>query len=348
MTNNLISVIIPNFNRGQLIRYTIESILNQTYPHWEAIIVDDGSTDNSLNVISSYLERDKRIKLIRRERQPKGAPTCRNIGIQYAQGQYLIFLDSDDLLKEDCLYNRNYYASKKQNLDFLVFLCVIFKEDANDTNILWNIFTPEHDLERFLNLDIPWQTAAVLYKREVFDKHGLWNENLPSFQDWELAVRLLVQGIKYDKFPIPDCFWRLAQHETIGMLSYSAMHLKSHEILFDQVVSSLHKHNLMNSQIKSNVAGLYFWLAELWMKQNKLVKAVATMNKAFMNGLISFQTLLKGIMYFSILSSKRVRYRIKKLHKKLWPAHIRKKNSETFRKISTSFIRIYDQADSSG
>ena len=99
----LVSIVIPLYNRAELIAETLQSVLMQFYQNWECIVVDDGSTDNSFQVIKSLFEKDNRIKVYERNREPKGASTCRNIGIEKSNGEYIIFLDSDDLLDSDSL-----------------------------------------------------------------------------------------------------------------------------------------------------------------------------------------------------------------------------------------------------
>ena len=108
-----VSVITPNFNRANTLPGTIESVIAQTCDHWEMIIVDDGSTDESFSIISGFAECDSRIKAFKRHRMPKGPSTCRNIGAEKAAGKYLVFLDSDDLLAEHCLSQRIEMMQKK-------------------------------------------------------------------------------------------------------------------------------------------------------------------------------------------------------------------------------------------
>lgn len=95
MRNEIVtSIIIPSFNRADLISETLDSVLNQTYRYWECIIVDDGSTDFSSEIISKYLELDNRFKYLERPKDRlKGPSACRNIGLQNAKGEYVIFLD---------------------------------------------------------------------------------------------------------------------------------------------------------------------------------------------------------------------------------------------------------------
>lgn len=329
----LVSVIIPNFNRGNLIAETIDSIIKQTYINWEAIIVDDRSTDNSIAVVNKFQELDSRIKLIVRDSPPKGAPVCRNIGLKHAQGEYIIFLDSDDLINESCLEKRVSIACSNPSLEFLVFYCLLFKEHTNDYNILWNVFTEENDLDRFLKLDVPWQTGAVLYKKSIFQKHGDWDETLLSFQDWELAVRLIINNTVYQKFEIQDCFWRFGQNDTIGVQSKSKEHLQSHEGLFLKVSESLEKLNLYNGKRKLIMAGLYFWLIEMWLVRGEFRKPFFLWTIVHRLRLISIMVLLQGFVYFALYRIKALRNISKRIIRKLWPVEILKRSSPTFRKV---------------
>ena len=90
-----VSVIIPTYNRAKLLPRAIKSVLNQTFKDFEVIIVDDGSTDNTEEVINEFQKHNKRIKYIRHEKN-KGAAAARNTGIKIAQGEYIAFQDSDD------------------------------------------------------------------------------------------------------------------------------------------------------------------------------------------------------------------------------------------------------------
>lgn len=96
MTQTYISIITPNYNSSSYISQTIESVLQQTYPHWEMIIVDDCSTDDSIHIIEKYIQNDTRIKLLKLEKN-SGPVVARNHGITNAKGRYLTFIDSDDI-----------------------------------------------------------------------------------------------------------------------------------------------------------------------------------------------------------------------------------------------------------
>ncbi|PWV53543.1 glycosyltransferase family 2 protein [Chitinophaga sp. S165] len=104
MQKGLVSIITPVYNAGRFVHETIESVMAQTYPHWEMILVDDGSKDNSAEIIRSYVQKDSRIQLFS---QPNGgSAAARNNGIRRAAGQYIALLDADDL------WNNNFLESQ--------------------------------------------------------------------------------------------------------------------------------------------------------------------------------------------------------------------------------------------
>jgi len=192
----------------------MDSILAQTYPDWEAIIVDDGSSDNSDQAGLEYEHKDKRIRYIKRDREPSGAPTCRNIGLEKSNGEYVVFLDSDDLLAPFCLEQRLKTIIHHPTLDFLVFPMLMFYEFPEKSTILWNIETNEPDLLRFLSLDSVWQTSGPIWKKCAVEKIGGFTEGLACWQDVDIHLKALISNLKYHKFYslAPDIYYR--QHKT--------------------------------------------------------------------------------------------------------------------------------------
>lgn len=215
---SLISIIMPVYNRAFLIEETLESVTCQTYGHWEMIIVDDGSTDGTINLLKRYEKEDGRIRIHQRDRQPKGASTCRNIGLAMASGELIIYLDSDDLLAPDCLERRVRLFNDNPTMDFLVFPTRLFRSAVNDSKLLWNIDSQEDDLIRFLRIDALWQTTGPIYKRESLIRIGGFNEELPFWQDFDLHLRCLLKRFAYKKFlhEKPDSFHRMNYVDSIS------------------------------------------------------------------------------------------------------------------------------------
>lgn len=113
-----VSVIIPIYNTDAYLHEALDSICNQTLQELEIILIDDGSTDNSLHIIEEYAQRDERIKYCTQSNQGQGV--ARNNGLQFATGEYIYFMDSDDILYTDTL-RQCYEKCQKEELDFVTF-----------------------------------------------------------------------------------------------------------------------------------------------------------------------------------------------------------------------------------
>ncbi len=189
--NKMVSVIMPNYNGEKFISDAISSVLNQTYSEYEVIVVDDGSTDNSINIIKKFV-CDK-VKLYRRgEYYPKGANACRNIGIQKSRGEYVVFLDSDDLLSECCLENRVKIMNANSNINFAVFNSKKFWEDK-DKGVVFTRLSGFDPIRHFMCTDNLWQTSSVIWKKSFLLDIGGFNLNYQRLQDPEMMMRALLK-----------------------------------------------------------------------------------------------------------------------------------------------------------
>lgn len=190
-----ISIIIPTYNRAHCIEVTLQSVSAQTYFDWECLVVDDGSTDDTAALISKWVNRDSRFQYHTRSRLPKGAPTCRNIGLENAQGSYVIFLDSDDYLLPHCLEERVNEIIKYPDYDFLVFPMAIKKKNVEKIQKI-----PPHPdyLIPFLSAKLPWSIVCPIWKTSTLIEAKGFKEDYSRFNDPELMIRILVKSdIKY-------------------------------------------------------------------------------------------------------------------------------------------------------
>jgi len=194
---SLVSIITPSFNCAKLVHETLESLLAQSNHHWECIIVDDGSTDGTLEIIDKYVQQDSRFKLFIRDRGPKGACTCRNIGVNMSRGDYLIFLDTDDLLAPQCIEQRTEIMEQHPELDLAIFPAAIFENEPYDVNKWWNIETDRDLLTRQLHQDAICQGTGCIWKKSSFVNIGMWNESLMIWQDIDLFLRTWIQNYQY-------------------------------------------------------------------------------------------------------------------------------------------------------
>lgn len=170
MNNEMISIIIPTYNRAHLIGETLNSILAQTYENWECIIIDDGSTDNTTEILQRYKEEDTRFQFFARPNGiPKGANACRNYGFEFIRGKYVKWFDSDDIMLPDhlrILVN----SIKHDSLDFAVGDSVNFKDETGESYgkpYVFNRNGKEITIEAFATQKIGWITDDFLCKAET-------------------------------------------------------------------------------------------------------------------------------------------------------------------------------------
>lgn len=213
----LVSIIIPTYNRADLISETLDSVLAQTYQNWECIVVDDGSADDTAAIIASYCKIDSRFQRFQRPKNKlKGANACRNLGFEKSKGEYLIFLDSDDLLEDTCLEGRlKIVCNRKIELEneLHVFNSGLLIK-GHKSKVIYNKSLNEYKsyLEMFLKTIVPWQTSAVLWDKTIFEDVGMFDEEFQRLQDVDLHTRLLLNGTKIIRVNQVDSWYRILDH----------------------------------------------------------------------------------------------------------------------------------------
>lgn len=198
------SIVIVNFNHGRFLEEAIQSILNQSCDDYELLIVDGGSTDNSLSIIKKY---ETKLSWWVSEKD-NGQSEAFNKGFSKAKGKYFFWINADDLLLPYSLY----YAKKKiiENPDFLWFTAnmIFFSEEGRIIKCArgprWREF-----LFRFAPINVHGPTA--IFHRSIFEKVGGFDENLVYAMDTDLWMRFKNNGLKY--YRIHKYFWGFRLHE---------------------------------------------------------------------------------------------------------------------------------------
>jgi len=193
-----LSIVIPTYNRADLIGETLRSVQDQDFTNFEVIIVDDGSTDGTKTVCEKFVSKDPRISYLAGDTKNRGPGYCRNKAVQVAQGEFLIFLDSDDLFLPGALANRVNAIESNDELDFVVFLGEFFEVHLGDVCTLWNIPTDVDPLLRFLGEDVPWSTIGPIWRSASFDLTGGWDDAIVMGDDQDLHTRALLLGMRYE------------------------------------------------------------------------------------------------------------------------------------------------------
>lgn len=149
----LVSVIVPNYNREDFIETTIRSVIKQTYTNWELLFIDDCSTDNSLAIAQKLQNEDSRIRIIRTEKNYGGPAGPRNIGLDNARGEYVLFLDSDDILHYS-LIEIEMDTARRYKTDFV---------SADVRNFMWEALVE-------LNFDYEVKSKDIRVEKYTFSR----------------------------------------------------------------------------------------------------------------------------------------------------------------------------------
>ncbi|MEJ5145918.1 glycosyltransferase family 2 protein [Sphingobacterium sp. MYb388] len=240
MSNNitsLVSILIPLYNRGEMIVKTLDSIKQQTHRHWECIIVDDDSTDDSYAVVEAYIADDTRFRLYRRPSHlQKGANNCRNYGFEQSKGYYINWFDSDDVMLPEFL------ATKLKHIEgFNLNLCGYYLSDEHFTVMSRYDVEPVADI---LREHILWKlkiiTNCVFFRRSFLIGKPLFDEKISRGQETELFTRLF-QGLDPCEVGfITEPLFYYVQHEgsiSNGMSSNSARHIESRLFVYRKALS---------------------------------------------------------------------------------------------------------------
>lgn len=231
---DMVSIVIPTYNNSDLVVDMIKSIQSNSYNNWELLLVDDISYDSEFKKIEEYTNNDQRITLVQRDRAPKGAQTCRNIGLSMAKGEYICFFDSDDLISIDCLKDRFEYICNKKELDFAVFPSGLMIGDQiieYPKRLSFGYSIGNNDLARFLSRDLPFIVCSNLYRTCSLRKNNIsWDENILSMQDGDFNIQCLLKKLKYGYAETnPNYFYRINTNtQSISKKITSKEHFLSH------------------------------------------------------------------------------------------------------------------------
>lgn len=188
--NPKISIILPVYNAEKYIRQTLDSVLSQTFHDFQVVAVNDGSTDSSLEILTSYRESDERIKVI--DKLNTGVSDTRNVAISAAEGEYIAFLDSDDIYAPEYL-ERMYSAAVDKRADVVVCDYVTFRGDAPIFSDNERGEATDVSIRELLDTGLMTSMCVKLVKRSiivdngiVFDKSIKYSEDL--FYSWRVCL----------------------------------------------------------------------------------------------------------------------------------------------------------------
>ena len=204
MNCSTVSVVIPVYNAEKYLREALTSVLNQKYTNWECLIIDDGSTDGSNYIADEYCKKDLRLKYFYQNNY--GPSSARNYGLRLAIGDYILFLDADDVILPNALSCM--VKSRDMLEDNIILYSDLFLGD--DTNI-YNTSSFRkpvnlgrdidfNEMYRKFGLNFLIHPTCVLFSKEVFD-YVRWNEQLSHSEDWDLYLNILSKDFVFRFVP---------------------------------------------------------------------------------------------------------------------------------------------------
>jgi glycosyltransferase involved in cell wall biosynthesis len=244
----LVSVIIPTFNRAGTIKRAIKSVINQTYKNWELIIVDDGSTDDTKDLIKDYL-KNKRIKYYFKKKE--GTSSARNYGIKKAKGSFISLLDSDDEYKPKRLEIQLKAIKIKKTLFSLSNRII----SINNKRILKNYANHFISKKEVIKGDIGLSASLMLFKKVAL-KNIKFDEKLPAGNDLDFILRVMNKyNILYINNPLTFI------HKTLDYERVSTdpkNKILSYKIILNKIKKDIYKLN--NKEKKLFLNNIYYRL----------------------------------------------------------------------------------------
>lgn len=283
MDNNniILSVIIPCYNNGNYLKEMIDCFLRQTSSNWELIIVDDGSTDDTPQLIRNVIREYHQCHFFIRNRLPKGSVVCRNIGFEYAKGKYICHLDADDLVSNTFVEHRIQFMESHPDLDYASFVAKVFTKGDNLPDYYTKVDDTFGDslgknkdlLESFLSTKYAFSVWCNIYKRSSIENIK-WDENVLIYTDFSYIVSCIMGGLKHSFANLKevDYYYRTFSTKGNRMCNnfVSAPKCESTIYLFNNILKQLE--TLSDSEIRKKQF-LNFHLVQLErLLQNNQIK----------------------------------------------------------------------------
>lgn len=205
-----VSIIMAAYNAEKTLPAAVDSVLCQTYPHWELLIVEDGSRDNTLAIAEKYAERDERIRVIPNEKNA-GVSQSRKNGLLAASGEWIAVLDSDDMWKPEKLEKQ--VRAAQETGAALIFTGATFMR-ADGSPILWQLSAPERVSFRELLKQNVISNSSVLVKKSLYEKHYVMGDHM--HEDYAMWLGMLAEGVQTCGINEPLLIYRVAANTKSG------------------------------------------------------------------------------------------------------------------------------------
>lgn len=262
MNKIIVSVIIPTYNRATFTCDAIESILMQTFTEYEIIVVDDGSTDHTLEMLKNYKDKIRYIL-----QKNFGPSVARNAGIRAAKGNYIAFLDSDDLWMPEKLEKQFRVLQNNPDISFCYTQALISKQGEYIEKIGYGCE------QKFEDLLISWSkifTSSVVIKDICFKKVGLFNEQLSHSEDFEMWLRILnyYKGVFVDQ----PLIIKRQHHSNIS--KDKVAHLRNRMLIYQNLLKTTNISREFSKVIETGALYFQYNLGDCYLNQRNYYTAI--------------------------------------------------------------------------
>lgn len=285
--NPTLSVIIPTFNRSSMIVEALNSLVEQSYRPLEIVVVDDGSTDGTPEILENFSSKltdsELTFKLLFTDNQ--GAPKARNLGFRESSGTYISFMDSDDLTCNGGFSVLLNTLKDDSSLDFAYGRVSVVSLDEDDAEFKERTVGETYCDSSSSISGYHWHTMGAVYSRALLNKVGPWNEKLTGSQDWEFQGRVKLLAHKRQ---FSDClvgYWRQHSGERVGTSEFRKDYVQSVIKACFSIWEHCEKNNVLSAQLQRNLGkkvfrhSLEFGAHGAPAERDKSLKALAKRSK---------------------------------------------------------------------
>jgi glycosyltransferase involved in cell wall biosynthesis len=280
----LVSVIVPTYNRAELVERAIHSVLSQTYPDLEVIVVDDASTDDTQDRIKTLQQSDHRIRYFQHNMN-KGAQAARNTGIQAAKGEYIALLDSDNEWLPRKLERQMALFSRKADSLGVVY-CGYWEVSVNGGVL--NKYVPRYRGSVYKQTLGDWltDTSTLVVRIDILEKIHGFDENIRAYQEWDLCIQL-ARECEFDF--VPECLTLYHQH---ALPTISKDHLRG---AFGYLgVVDTHREEILRECGRRTLSEHFLRIGRLFILAERFDVARAF----FLKSILCYPLKIKALMHF--------------------------------------------------
>jgi len=281
-----ISIIIPTYNRSNLLTTTIDSVLNQTYKDFELIIIDDGSTDNTKQIVENLKQKDNRI-IYEYQNNSGGPASPKNTGIKIAKGEYIAFLDDDDEWFPEKLEKQ--IKIFEENEDIAIVSCdSVVVSDKNETKVKTSKID-NYNLNKLLIKNSIF-TGTVFIKASSIKKK-LFDKNLNFLEDWDMWIRILSDNDKIKFIPEILFKYKIGNQNTTKKINLLKK-IEAQLYVFNKNIQLYKKYNI--SHIAMFQVGVKFYLAKEYKQARIYFKKSISFNKLYLISYLGYMITILG------------------------------------------------------